>query len=294
MNENRLNAWVLASRPKTLPVAIAPIIMASAMSWEDRGFNLGAAIVALVCALLITIGTNFCNDYADFARGSDTADRKGPTRVTQAGLLPSRQVRIATYIVFALAIVIGMYLIYRGGWIVLLIGLASISAGISYTSGPWPFGYKGLGDLFVLIFFGPVAVGGTYYVQTLAITSNVIIAGLAPGLLATAILVVNNIRDVDEDRAANKKTLIVRYGKTFGICFWTVCVVIAALLPFALIYIAGNHLWAGLTALILIPGVRILHGLITIQDSRLLNPLLPQTALLLLGYSIIFSLGWIL
>jgi len=294
MSKNRLNAWVLASRPKTLPVAIAPIIVASAMAWEDGGFSIELALIALSCALLITIGTNFCNDYADFIRGADTSDRKGPTRVTQAGLIPPRHVVIATCIVFAFATALGMYLVYRGGWIVFLIGITSIFAGISYTSGPWPFGYKGLGDLFVLIFFGPVAVGGTYYVQTLEITSIVITASLAPGLLATAILIVNNIRDIEEDRSANKRTLVVRFGRIFGICFWTACVVVAALIPIELIRTTGDHLWAGLSVLILIPSIRILRGLIVIKSSSLLNPFLGQTALLLLVHSTIFAIGWIL
>lgn len=293
MSIPRLQAWVLAARPKTLPVAIAPVIVGSAMAWDAGGFHLVAMVVATVCALLITIGTNFCNDYADFIKGADTETRKGPTRVTQAGLIPQNHVKIATIVVFLFAFILGMVLVYRGGWGILILGLASILAGIFYTAGPWPFGYKGLGDVFVLIFFGPVAVGGTYFVQTLEITSDVIIAGFASGLLGTAILVVNNIRDIDEDRHANKLTLVVRCGRNFGVGLWAGCVLVAMLLPVGLVMITGEHGWAALTLILLIPAMKILHGLITIKESVRLNPYLGQTALLLLSFSVIFALGWV-
>ena len=292
MSGSPVRAWVLASRPKTLPVAIAPVLVGSAMAWDDGIFNIGIALITVVCALLITIGTNLCNDYADFMSGVDTTNRKGPTRVTQAGLIAAQHVLVATVLVYSIATALGMILVYRGGWGVSIIGFASILAGILYTAGPWPYGYKGLGDLFVLIFFGPVAVGGTYYVQTLEITSSVIVIGLAPGLLSVAILTVNNIRDIAEDRKANKKTLVVRFGRKFGIGLWLGCVVIAALLPLEFVRVTGDHVWAGLTVLILIPAISILHKLITIHDSADLNPLLGQTAFLLLGYSVIFALFW--
>lgn len=294
MNMNTIVVWLSATRPKTLSVAVAPIIVGSAMAWANGGFSLGAMLVAMACALLITIGTNFCNDYADFARGADTADRKGPTRVTQAGLIPPGHIKIATFVIFALAAILGMYLVYRAGWVILLIGLVSIAAGILYTAGPWPFGYKGLGDLFVLVFFGPVAVGGTYYVQALEITPYVIIAGIAPGLLATAILLINNIRDMEEDCRAGKMTTVVRFGRKFGIGMWVACIVIAALMPLEFVRVTGEHIWSGLTVLILIPAMSILHGLVTIEDASRLNPLLGQTALLLLAHSVIFALAWAL
>lgn len=289
---SNIHAWILAIRPKTLPVAIAPVIVGSAMAWASGGFHVTAMLIALTCALLITIGTNLCNDFADFARGADTGNRKGPTRVTQSGLIPAQQVKWVAFAVFTATVVLGMYLIFRGGWWVFLIGTVSILAGILYTVGPWPFAYKGLGELFVLIFFGPVAVGGTYYVQALEITWSVIIAGFAPGLLGVAILLVNNIRDIEEDREVGKKTLVVRFGRKFGIGLWSSCVLVAALLPLEFVRVTGEHLWGGLTILILIPAMGILHSLITIQDPVRLNPLLGQTALLLLSYSVIFALGW--
>jgi len=294
MSEFRLNVWIIASRPKTLTVAIAPILVASAMAWEDGGFHLGAMLVCTLCAVLITIGTNFCNDYSDFIRGADTSDRKGPTRVTQAGLIQPRHLKTATLVIFIVAAQLGGYLIYRGGFPILIIGVLSILSGILYTAGPWPYGYKGLGDIFVLIFFGPVAVGGAYYVQTLSLPPLVIIAGLATGLLATAILVVNNIRDREEDQMANKKTLVVRYGRTFGVFLWIGCITVAACLPLVMIYIKGGHFWAGFSAVILLPAIGMLNQLVKKQDASNLNPLLGQTALLLLFHSTVFSVGWIL
>ncbi|MDE2732073.1 MAG: 1,4-dihydroxy-2-naphthoate polyprenyltransferase [Bacteroidota bacterium] len=292
---NAVQVWFLAARPKTLPAAVAPVLVGTAMAWEAGGFHPWAALCALVCALLIQIGTNFCNDYADFVRGADTCARKGPLRVTQAGLISVRAMRAATVIVFTAAALLGGYLIARGGEAVLAIGLASIAAGVLYTSGRFPLGYLGLGDILVLLFFGPIAVGGTYYVQTLEITATVIVAGFAPGLLATAILLVNNIRDIDQDRAAGKKTTIVRFGRRFGLGLWVGCVVIAALLPLEItVASGGQHTWAGSTALILIPAMAIFHKLRTSTDSKVLNPLLGQTAALLLAYSILFSVGWII
>ena len=287
--------WLLAARPKTLPAAVAPVLLGTVMAWEADGFHLWAAVCALGCGLLIQIGTNFCNDYADFVRGADTPERKGPLRVTQAGLISVRAMRMATLVVFALAVVLGSYLIMRGGWVVLAIGLASIAAGVLYTSGRYPLGYLGLGDVLVLIFFGPIAVGGTYYVQALDITTAVVVIGFAPGLLATAILVVNNIRDIDQDRAAGKKTTVVRFGRRFGIGLWVACVVVAALLPLELVVASGGeNYWSGAAILILIPALGILHRLITSTESEVLNPLLGYTAALLLAHSLLFSIGWII
>ena len=187
------------------------------MAVEAGVFHALSGMLALLGAILIQIGTNFYNDYADFLKGADTSDRKGPMRATQAGLVKPESMKRATIAVFALAVASGLYLIWRGGLPVLMIGVFSILFGILYTAGRYSLAYLGIADLFVLVFFGPVAVGGTYYVQALAIESVVLVAGFAPGLLAVAILLVNNIRDIDEDRAAGKKTLIVRMGRRFGV-----------------------------------------------------------------------------
>ena len=289
-----LMVWVWAARPKTLPAACAPVVVGSAMAYEAGGFHLAAALCALAAALLIQIGTNFCNDYGDFVRGADTAGRKGPLRVTQAGLVSAKAIRRATALTFALAVAAGLFLIARGGVVVALIGALSIAAGVLYTAGRYPLAYLGLGDAFVLLFFGPVAVGGTYYVQVLEISGVVLIAGLATGLMSTAILVVNNVRDIEEDRRAGKKTLVVRFGRRFGVALWACCVVAAALIPLELLVVTGAHRWAALTLLVLIPGLAVLRRLYAARQAERLNPLLGWTALLLLVHSVLFSLGWIL
>ncbi|MBI3119171.1 MAG: 1,4-dihydroxy-2-naphthoate octaprenyltransferase, partial [Candidatus Hydrogenedentes bacterium] len=186
-----LKTWLLAARPKTLWAGVSPVIIGSAMAWEAGAFHPAAALAALAGAVLIQIGANFANDYFDFIKGTDTAERVGPTRVTQAGLVTPRQMRNATALVLALAFLIGLYLASRGGWPILLIGLLSIAFAVLYTGGPFPLAYLGLGDLFVLIFFGLVAVSGTYYVQALQLPLAALLAGIAPGLFSTAILTVN-------------------------------------------------------------------------------------------------------
>ncbi len=286
--------WLMAARPKTLWAAVAPVLLGTAFAVEAAAFHAPSAFCALLAALLIQVGTNYSNDYHDFAKGADTVDRKGPTRVTQAGLVRPEAVRRAAFIAFALAFAAGVYLIVRGGWPVLLIGLASILFGVLYTAGRYSLAYLGLADLFVLIFFGPVAVAGTYYVQALDVSLLVLLAGLGPGFLATAILLVNNIRDVDEDRVAGKKTLIVRWGRRTGVALYGLCIGGAALV----VLVAGAALagkWASLSALVVVPfGVRYAMRLHAERDARALNPLLGTTSRLLLIYCVLFGGGWIL
>ena len=286
--------WVWAVRPKTLPAAVAPVLVGTAMAQEAGALHLKAALMALLGAVLIQIGTNLCNDYVDFRKGADTDARRGPLRVTQAGLVSVDAMRRATLLVFALAALAGLYLIVRGGWPIALIGALSITAGILYTAGRYPLAYVGLGDIFVLIFFGPVAVGGTYYVQAMDISTEVLVAGLATGLMAAAILQVNNIRDMEGDRAAGKRTLVVRFGRRFGITLWAGCVVVAALIPLELVVVTAEHRWAALTLLILIPGLALFQRLCSETVMERLNSLLGQTVLLLLAHSLLFALGWLL
>ena len=288
---SRLKIWRLAVRPKTLGAAVAPVVLGTALAVEAGGFHGAAAVCALLGALLIQIGTNFSNDYADFLKGADTEARKGPLRVTQAGLVAPATMRRATILVFGLAVVAGLYLIWRGGWPVLIVGVASIASGVLYTVGRYALAYTGLADLFVLVFFGPVAVGGTYYVQALTLDGAVLAAGLGPGLLAVAILLVNNIRDVEEDRAAGKRTLVVRVGKHFGVGLYAACFVGAALVPVGLFVATGRHPWAMMAALIVVPALPILRTLRT-APPVVLNPLLGATGRLLLLYSLIFAIGW--
>jgi 1,4-dihydroxy-2-naphthoate octaprenyltransferase len=207
-----LQVWMLAARPKTLPAAAAPVIVGSAAAFVDGAFQPLPALAALLAALLLQIGANLANDVFDFHKGADTQERLGPVRVTQSGMLSPEQVMGGMWVTFGLAALLGLYLAWVGGWPIILIGVASIAAAILYTGGPFPFGYYGLGDLFVFIFFGLVAVCGTYYIQVAALTPLAIWSSIPMGLLITAILVVNNLRDIDTDRQAGKRTLAVRLG----------------------------------------------------------------------------------
>ena len=204
--------WMEAARPRTLPAAVAPVIAASALAWQDGVFVAPAAVACLLFALLVQIGTNFANDYFDFVKGADTAERVGPRRAVAAGLVAPATMRRATIWVFALAFLVGLTLLPYGGWRLLVIGLLSIACGVLYTGGPFPLAYHGLGDVFVFVFFGLVAVGATYFVQAGTVSVDAWLIGSAMGALSTAILVVNNYRDIATDRKAGKRTLAVRLG----------------------------------------------------------------------------------
>jgi len=208
-----VKAWILAARPKTLSASVVPVLVGTALAHSVNWIAFGCALGG---AVFIQIGTNLVNDALDFKRGADTSTRLGPLRVTQAGLLSARTVLIGAIVCFIIAAVFGIPLLIRAGWPLAVIGLTSIVAAYAYTGGPYPLAYHGLGELFVLIFFGFVAVGGSYYVQTLTFDVKALIAGLAVGCLAVALLAINNLRDVHSDRASNKKTLVVRFGETFG------------------------------------------------------------------------------
>ncbi|MDF1544847.1 MAG: 1,4-dihydroxy-2-naphthoate polyprenyltransferase [bacterium] len=294
MTQSRLQVWISAARPKTLWAAVAPVLIGSAMAIEAGGAHLLSALAAGFGAVMIQIGTNFANDYFDFKTGADSGHRLGPVRATQAGLVSPSTMKRATAIAFALAFLAGMYLVYRGGWPIVIVGLLSILFGILYTAGPFPLAYTGLADPFVLIFFGPVAVGGTFFVQTISINSSVLVAGLAPGFFSVAILTVNNLRDVTSDSGNQKKTLAVRFGKTFSRFEYLICIVFAAATPVALLLTGSGKpysLSASLALLATIPSIRAVFRL---SDSPQLNEVLASTGKLLLLYSLLFSLGWLL
>lgn len=204
--------WLLAARPATLPASIVPVLVGTAAGVHDSAFALLPFLAALIASVLIQIGTNLANDVFDFEKGADTAHRLGPPRVTQSGLASPQQVRGAMYLSFGAAAVLGLYLVSVGGWLILLLGVLSIAAGVAYTAGPWPLGYHGLGDLCVFLFFGLVAVMGSYYLQAGTISLRALAVALPVGCTVTAILVVNNLRDIETDRRAGKRTLAVRLG----------------------------------------------------------------------------------
>jgi len=295
MNDNvgKIKTWVLAGRPKTLPAALVPVIMGTAMAYGDGVYHIPAALAALLGALLIQIGTNFVNDYADFKKGTDNGERIGPLRVTQAGLVTPTQMKFAIALVFFLTVLAGLYLVYRGGWPVVIIGVLSIVSGALYTAGPYPLGYLGLGDIFVLIFFGPVALAGTYYVQALTINWIVILAGLAPGLLSVAILTVNNLRDIDGDTKAGKKTLAVRFGRNFAKNEYFYSILLACLIPVIIFFITGQYKFASLATLTLFFAPKPLKAVFSQTDGPSLNNALAGTGKLLLIYGILFSIGWV-
>ncbi len=291
---SRLSLWIQAARPKTLWAAFAPVLVGTAMAIDAGAFHATAALAALAFAVFIQIGTNFCNDYCDFQKGADTEDRQGPTRVTQAGLIRPEVVLRATVITFALALAVSGYLVYRGGWPLAIIGVVSVVCGAWYTAGPYPLGYLGLGDIFVLVFFGPVAVAGTYYVQALQLSPIVVTIGLGPGLLAVAILAVNNYRDMAEDSRTGKKTLAVRFGGRFARMEYVACIVIALLIPIGLYIYNREHPGALMVIFILPMTGTAIHTLFTQTGGAALNPLLGKTAKILLIYSILLAIGWVI
>lgn len=214
--EARWRIWAAAARPRTLPAAVAPVLVGTALAWRAGGFDALAASICLVFALLMQIGANFANDYFDFKHGVDTAERVGPRRAVAAGLVSPGAMHRAMWLTFGFAFVLGLSLVTWGGWWLVTIGVLSIVSGIAYTGGPWPLGHYGFGDLFVFIFFGLVAVCATYYVQTGSVSGETLLVAVAMGLLIVNILVVNNYRDVESDRRAGKRTLVVRCGRTFS------------------------------------------------------------------------------
>ncbi len=289
-----LAVLVLAARPKTLWASAAPVFIGCAMAWEHGGFHAPAALCALSGALLIQVGANYANDYFDHVKGADTPGRVGPLRATGAGLVSPRTMRRAAAAAFLLACVPGLYIAWRGGWVYIIIGLLAVGSGVLYTGGPLPFGYVGLGDLFVLVFFGPVAVGGAFHVQTLELTAPALLAGIAAGLFSVAILTVNNLRDIPQDRRAGKKTLAVRFGPAFARAEYVAALATAALgVPVALA-VLGKNPTVLLSSLVLVAAAPTIRTVLTRSDGPALNGALAATSTLLLVFSILFSIGWVI
>ncbi len=282
--------WILASRPKTLPAAIMPVIVGSAFAKQMGFFDIIPATICLIFSMLIQIGTNFANDYYDFKKGADTETRIGPQRAVAAGWIQPTAMKNAMIVIFLMAFIVGLALIIYGGWWMLLIGLLSIISGITYTGGPYPLGYNGWGDIFVFVFFGVIAVNCTFFLQAGIFSTPVIISSFAIGALTTNILVVNNYRDVGSDLVAGKKTLAVKFGRKFAYHEYQVLFLIALILPI--------YLWRlGFSWLILLPvmlwpySLKLRKQLKSAKNGADYNDLLAKTAFFLIIYGLLLSTG---
>ncbi|MBK9711056.1 MAG: 1,4-dihydroxy-2-naphthoate polyprenyltransferase [Kouleothrix sp.] len=284
--------WLMAARPPTLPAAVVPVLVGSA-AVAGMAFRPLPFVAALLAAVLIQIGTNFANDYFDFHKGADTAERLGPVRVTQSGLLPPSTVRAAMIVVFGLAALIGLYLVLVGGWPILAIGLLSIAAGVLYTGGPYPLAYHGLGDLFVFVFFGLVAVCGTAYLHTGTVPAAAWFAALPVAMIVTAIIVVNNLRDIDTDRLAGKHTLAVLIGRRATRAEYLALVALAYLLLPLGVLLGLTSAWALLPLLTLPLAVQMVRTVLA-EQGRPLNRVLAGTGRLHLLFGALFALGLLL
>ncbi|MEM6296722.1 MAG: 1,4-dihydroxy-2-naphthoate polyprenyltransferase [Myxococcota bacterium] len=282
-----LRAWLTATRPKTLSAAVIPVMVGTVLAARDGLSHWPSAVLALLGAIAIQVGTNLHNDVSDFERCTDDEARLGPPRAAQMGWLTPRALRIGTLVAFGLAVVAGSWLMWRGGWPIVGIGVLSILSGLAYTGGPAPLAYVGIADFFVFLFFGVVAVAGTYYVQALALTSDVLLAGSAFGLLSTAILVVNNLRDREGDARSKKRTLVVRFGTRFGHLEYLLCLA-GAFGLFAAMAQTDPGLWitwAGVPFAVVAS-----HRIVTLAPEQL-NPWLGRTAALVALEGLLFVVG---
>jgi 1,4-dihydroxy-2-naphthoate polyprenyltransferase len=283
----------MAARPRTLPAAIAPVLVGTAVAIEEHGDlpRVAAFIAALIGSIFIQIGTNLANDYSDAKRGADTVDRLGPVRVTASGLVAPRSVLIATWLAFGVAVAAGIYLATVAGWIIIAVGVASIAAGVLYTGGPRPYGYAGLGELFVFLFFGLVAVNGSYYVQLERLDWLPFGLSVAVGFLVTAILVVNNVRDIDTDRRAGKHTLAVRLGREGARRFY-LALIAGAYLALLVTLAANGGPWWALIGFVSAPlAIKPARAVLTRTDGPALNGALAGTGALLGVFSLTVSAG---
>lgn len=293
-NSTSLSIWIKAARPQTLPAAFVPVCIGASLAFHDQQLVWTPTLVALICAFLIQIGTNFANDYFDFKKGADTDDRIGFERATATGQISAESMRNATIITMGLAFLLGLFLVWHAGWPIFWIGVASLIFGVLYTGGPFPLGYNGLGDIFVFIFFGIVAVMGTYYVNALEWSNASFWASLVVGALATNILVVNNLRDVEQDKVAGKNTLGVLLGEQALRWEYLLMLLLALAIP--------PHFYVQLdySIVILLPYLSIPLGLYLLQkiwledDKHTFNKLLKQTAQFMTLFGILFSIGIII
>lgn len=291
MNRSKFNHWLSAARPQTLSAALVPVLTGAALAFHDDLLRWDTSLVALFCAFGIQIGTNFANDYFDFIKGADTPDRIGFERATSAGHISPKVMLRAVLITMGITFLAGLYLVWIGGWIILLIGVLSLLFGVLYTGGPFPLGYNGLGDLFVFLFFGIVAVTTTYYVNTLEWSVDSLIASLAIGAICVNILVVNNLRDIDQDRLTGKRTLGVLFGEQTLKWEYLLMMLIAYLVPLFM-YIGSDYSLFIFLPVLSLPAAVILNKQIWQHtDKRTLNRTLERTAQFMVLYGLLFAAG---
>jgi len=287
---NKFQSWILAARPKTLPAAVVPVFLGTSVAISDNKFQPLAALIALICSVLIQVGTNFVNDLYDHLKGSDKKDRVGPVRVLVSGLISAKEMKVGIFLCFSVTFFLGLYLVYLGGMIILLIGILSIFFGYAYTAGPYPLSYNGLGDIFVFIFFGFVGTIGTYYVQALDVNWVTVLVSIPAGALITNILVVNNYRDIEEDRVNNKKTLAVIFGKRYSRFQYYSSLIISYAIPI-IIYINYKQSLLILLPLITLPvAFRLVKMMLSYQGNQL-NETLALTAKFSALFAILLSIG---
>ena len=286
--------WLMAARPRTLPAAIAPVLVGTALAGFQHAFHPLRFLAALLGAIFIQVGTNLSNDYSDARRGADAEDRLGPVRVTAGGLVPPRQVLVATYVSFGLAVLAGIYLIVVAGWLLLVIGAASILAGVLYTGGPRPYGYEGLGEVFVFLFFGVVAVAGSYFVEVEHLDWEAFALSVPVGLLAAAILIVNNVRDIDSDRRADKRTLAVRLGRERTRIMFGATIALAFVLALVTWAFGPLSPWVLLSWLAIPLAVSLVRLVLSRTDGPSLNEALARSGMLQLVFCVLLSAGLLL
>ncbi len=290
---SKLDMWILASRPKTLLAAVVPVVTGTSIVSYETKVNIIAAGIALICSVLIQVGTNFVNDLYDFLSGADNDTRKGPTRALASGLITINEMKGAIIFVFTTTLILGLYLVYISSWITLLIGLLSIFAGIAYTAGPYPLAYNGLGDVFVFLFFGIIGTVGTYYVQLVHISTLVLWASIPVGALITNILVVNNYRDIDEDRMVGKNTLAVKMGRRFTRYQYLIFMVLSYLILFVVYFTYNQRLYIFLPFITLPLAVKLIKMIFSYKGKEL-NKTLELTAKLSAFYGFLFAIGILL
>lgn len=291
LNLDSLKIWVDAARPQTLPAAFVPVCVGASLAFYHQTFDWFPSLVALLCACLIQIGTNFANDYFDFKKGADTEERIGFERATAQGLVSATTMRNATILTMGLAFLLGLYLVWHAGWIIFWLGVTSLICGILYTGGPFPLGYNGLGDLFVFIFFGIVAVMGTYYVNALTWTMDAFWASLFVGALSTNILVVNNLRDVEQDGPAGKNTLGVIFGEHVLRWEYLLMMLLALAIPPHFYFKLGYGAAIFLPYLLLPFSGSLVFKIWTEEEKPMLNSVLEQTAQFMTAFGLLFSGG---